>query len=296
MTSPHRIAFIGLGAMGYPMAGHLARAGHEVTVFNRTTARAETWQREHGGRVALTPAAAAQDQDAVMLCVGNDDDVREVTTGGLGALPSMRKGALLIDHTTTSEALATSLGALTDQSGVMFLDAPVSGGQIGAENGALTVMVGAEENSFTEALPLMECYAKSVRRMGPVGTGQLTKMVNQICIAGLLQGLSEGIHFAERAGLDVTAAIEVIAQGAAQSWQMNNRAATMIRGEFDFGFAVDWMRKDLGIAIEAAESVGAVVPVTQLVDSFYADVQDLGGHRWDTSSLIQRLRASVASP
>ena len=294
MTSPHRIAFIGLGAMGYPMAGHLARAGHEVTVFNRTTARAETWQREHGGRVALTPAAAAQDQDAVMLCVGNDDDVREVTTGGLGALPSMRKGALLIDHTTTSEALATSLGALTDQSGVMFLDAPVSGGQIGAENGALTVMVGAEENSFTEALPLMECYAKSVRRMGPVGTGQLTKMVNQICIAGLLQGLSEGIHFAERAGLDVTAAIEVIAQGAAQSWQMNNRAATMIRGEFDFGFAVDWMRKDLGIAIEAAESVGAVVPVTQLVDSFYADVQDLGGHRWDTSSLIQRLRVGVA--
>ena len=196
MTSPHRIAFIGLGAMGYPIAGHLARAGHEVTVFNRTTARAETCQREHGGHVALTPAAAAQDQDAVMLCVGNDDDVREVTTGRLGALPSMRKGALLIDHTTTSEALATSLAALTDQSGVAFIDAPVSGGQIGAENGALTVMVGADERAFTDALPLVECYAKSVRRMGPVGTGQLTKMVNQICIAGLLQGLSEGSHFA----------------------------------------------------------------------------------------------------
>ncbi len=281
--------------MGYPMAGHLARAGHEVTVCNRTTARAKAWQSEHGGHVAPTPAAAAQDQDAVMLCVGNDDDVREVTTGEHGALPSMREGALLIDHTTTSEALATSLARLTDQSGVAFIDAPVSGGQIGAENGALTVMVGADESAFTEALPLMECYAKSVRRMGPVGTGQITKMVNQICIAGLLQGLSEGIHFAERAGLDFTAAIEVIAQGAAQSWQMNNRADTMIRGEFDFGFTVDLMRKDLGIAVEAAQSVGALVPVTQLVDSFYADLQDLGGHRWDTSSLIQRLRAGAVN-
>ncbi|RZO73927.1 MAG: NAD(P)-dependent oxidoreductase [Halieaceae bacterium] len=296
MTSPQRLAFIGLGAMGYPMAGHLARAGHEVTVFNRTAARAEAWQNEYGGHVAPTPAAAAQDQDAVMLCVGNDDDVREVTTGERGALQSMRESALLIDHTTTSEALATSLAALADQSGVAFLDAPVSGGQIGAENGALTVMVGADENAFTGALPLIECYAKSVRRMGPVGAGQLTKMVNQICIAGLLQGLSEGIHFAERAGLDVTAAIEVITQGAAHSWQMSNRAETMIKGEFDFGFAVDWMRKDLGIAIAAAQSVGAEVPVTQLVDSFYADVQDLGGHRWDTSSLIQRLRAGKTMP
>ena len=294
MTSPQRLAFIGLGAMGYPMAGHLARAGHEVTVFNRTAARAEAWQNEYGGHVAPTPVAAAQDQDAVMLCVGNDDDVREVTTGEHGALQSMREGALLIDHTTTSEALTTSLAALADHSGVAFLDAPVSGGQIGAENGVLTVMVGANEQPFTEALSLIECYAKSVRRMAPVGAGQLTKMVNQICIAGLLQGLSEGIHFAERAGLDVTAAMEVIAQGAAQSWQMNNRAETMIRGEFDFGFAVDWMRKDLGIAIEAAQSVGAQVPVTQLVDTFYAEVQDLGGHRWDTSSLIQRLRAGVA--
>ena len=295
MTSPHRIAFIGLGAMGFPMAGHLARAGHEVTVFNRTTARAEAWQSEYGGHVAPTPAAAAKDQDAVMLCVGNDDDVREVTTGEHGALPSMREGALLIDHTTTSEALATSLAVSANQSGAVFLDAPVSGGQIGAENGVLTVMVGADEGAFNKALPLIDCYAKSVRRMGPVGAGQLTKMVNQICIAGLLQGLSEGIHFAECAGLDVRAAMEVIAQGAAQSWQMNNRAETMIRGEFDFGFAVDWMRKDLGIAIEAAQSVGAEVPVTQLVDTFYADVQDLGGHRWDTSSLIQRLRASKAN-
>ena len=295
MTSPHRIAFIGLGAMGYPMAGHLARAGHDVTVFNRTTGRAEAWQSDYGGHVASTPAAAAKDQDAVMLCVGNDDDVREVTLGEHGALSSMREGALLVDHTTTSEALATSLAASANQSGVAFLDAPVSGGQIGAENGVLTVMVGADEGTFTEALPLIECYAKSVRRMGPVGAGQLTKMVNQICIAGLLQGLSEGIHFAERAGLDVTAAMEVIAQGAAQSWQMNNRAETMIRGEFDFGFAVDWMRKDLGIAIEAAQSVGAEVPVTQLVDTFYEDVQRLGGHRWDTSSLIQRLRAGEAN-
>jgi len=281
--------------MGYPMAGHLARAGHEVTVFNRTAARAEAWQDQYGGHVAPTAVAAAQEQDAVMLCVGNDDDVREVTSGEHGAIQSMREGALLIDHTTTSEALATSLAALADQSGVAFLDAPVSGGQIGAENGVLTVMVGADEEAFAEALPLIECYAKGVRRMGPVGAGQLTKMVNQICIAGLLQGLSEGIHFAERAGLDVTAAVEVIAQGAAQSWQMNNRSETMIKGEFDFGFAVDWMRKDLGIAIEAAKSVGAEVPVTQLVDTFYAEVQDLGGHRWDTSSLIQRLRAGEAN-
>jgi 3-hydroxyisobutyrate dehydrogenase len=203
----------------------------------------------------------------------------------------MQKGALLIDHTTTSQALATSLADLAKQSGAQFLDAPVSGGQIGAENGVLTIMVGAEEDAFSGALPLIECYAKSIRRMGPVGAGQLTKMVNQICIAGLLQGLSEGIHFAERAGLDVVSAMEVIAQGAAQSWQMNNRAETMIKGEFNFGFAVDWMRKDLGIAIEAAQSIGAEVPVTQLVDTFYAEVQDLGGHRWDTSSLIQRLRA-----
>lgn len=228
-----------------------------------------------------------------MICVGNDDDVLAVTTGDEGALKTLPEGALLIDHTTTSEALAISLAETASESGVTFLDAPVSGGQIGAQNGVLTVMAGGNETAFQSALPLIECYAKSVKRMGPVGAGQLTKMVNQICIAGLLQGLSEGIHFAERAGLDVTAAMEVIAQGAAQSWQMNNRASTMIAGEFDFGFAVDWMRKDLGIAIAAAEKVGAAVPVTQLVDGFYAEVQHLGGQRWDTSSLVQRLRAQA---
>ena len=293
MTMPKRIAFIGLGAMGFPMAGHLAKTGHNVTVFNRTAERARAWQAEYGGQIAATPAEAAEHQDAVMICVGNDDDVLAVTTGDEGALKTLPEGALLIDHTTTSEALAISLAEIASESGVAFLDAPVSGGQIGAENGVLTVMAGGDETAFHSALPLLECYAKSVKRMGPVGSGQLTKMVNQICIAGLLQGLSEGIHFAERAGLDVTAAMEVIAQGAAQSWQMNNRASTMIAGEFDFGFAVDWMRKDLGIAIAAAEKVGAPVPVTQLVDGFYADVQNLGGRRWDTSSLVQRLRAQT---
>ena len=293
MTMPKRIAFIGLGAMGFPMAGHLAKTGHNVTVFNRTAERASAWQAEYGGQIAATPAKAAEQQDAVMICVGNDDDVLAVTTGDEGALKTLPEGALLIDHTTTSEALAISLAEIASESGVAFLDAPVSGGQIGAENGVLTVMAGGDETAFQSALPLLECYAKSVKRMGPVGAGQLTKMVNQICIAGLLQGLSEGIHFAERAGLDVTAVMEVIAQGAAQSWQMNNRASTMIAGEFDFGFAVDWMRKDLGIAIAAAEKVGAPVPVTQVVDGFYADVQNLGGRRWDTSSLIQRLRAQA---
>jgi 3-hydroxyisobutyrate dehydrogenase len=293
MTMPKRIAFIGLGAMGFPMAGHLAKTGHNVTVFNRTAERASAWQAEYGGQIAATPAKAAEQQDAVMICVGNDDDVLAVTTGDEGALKTLPEGALLIDHTTTSEALAISLAEIASESGVAFLDAPVSGGQIGAKNGVLTVMAGGDETAFQSALPLLECYAKSVKRMGPVGTGQLTKMVNQICIAGLLQGLSEGIHFAERAGLDVTAVMEVIAQGAAQSWQMNNRASTMIAGEFDFGFAVDWMRKDLGIAIAAAEKVGAPVPVTQVVDGFYADVQNLGGRRWDTSSLIQRLRAQT---
>jgi 3-hydroxyisobutyrate dehydrogenase len=293
MIMPKRIAFIGLGAMGFPMAGHLAKTGHNVTVFNRTAERASAWQAKYGGQIAATPAKAAEQQDAVMICVGNDDDVLAVTTGDEGALKTLPEGALLIDHTTTSEALAISLAEIASESGAAFLDAPVSGGQIGAKNGVLTVMAGGDETAFQSALPLLECYAKSVKRMGPVGTGQLTKMVNQICIAGLLQGLSEGIHFAERAGLDVTAAMEVIAQGAAQSWQMNNRASTMIAGEFDFGFAVDWMRKDLGIAIAAAEKVGAPVPVTQVVDGFYADVQNLGGRRWDTSSLIQRLRAQT---
>ncbi len=294
MTSAKRVAFIGLGAMGYPMAGHLATVGHTVTVFNRTQERAQGWQDQYGGAVAATPAEAAEGQDAVMLCVGNDDDVREVTCGSDGALQALPKGSLLIDHTTTSRELAIAMAKQAAASGVDFLDAPVSGGQIGAETGALTIMVGAHENTYAAAKPLMACYAKSIRLMGGVGSGQLTKMVNQICIAGLLQGLSEGLHFAERAGLDVAGAVEVIGQGAAQSWQMNNRASTMIAGEFDFGFAVDWMRKDLGIAIETAQAVGAAIPVTELVDSFYAEVQDLGGRRWDTSSLIQRLRAQTS--
>jgi len=294
MTSAKRVAFIGLGAMGYPMAGHLATLGHTVTVFNRTQERAQGWQDQYGGAVAATPAEAAEGQDAVMLCVGNDDDVREVTCGSDGALQALPKGSLLIDHTTTSRELAIAMAKQAAASGVDFLDAPVSGGQIGAETGALTIMVGAHENTYAAAKPLMACYAKSIRLMGGVGSGQLTKMVNQICIAGLLQGLSEGLHFAERAGLDVAGAVEVIGQGAAQSWQMNNRASTMIAGEFDFGFAVDWMRKDLGIAIETAQAVGAAIPVTELVDSFYAEVQDLGGRRWDTSSLIQRLRAQTS--
>ena len=290
MTSVKRVAFVGLGAMGYPMAGHLVAAGHSVTVFNRTPERAQRWQDQYGGAVAATPAEAAEGQDAVMLCVGNDDDVREVACGTHGVLRALPRGSLVIDHTTTSQALAIAVAREAASFGVDFLDAPVSGGQIGAETGALTIMVGANEDTYGVAEPLMACYAKSMRLMGGVGSGQLTKMVNQICIAGLLQGLSEGLHFAERAGLDVAGAVEVIAQGAAQSWQMNNRANTMIAGDFDFGFAVDWMRKDLGIAIDAAHQVGAAVPVTELVDRFYADVQDLGGRRWDTSSLIQRLR------
>lgn len=293
MTSVKRVAFVGLGAMGYPMAGHLVAAGHSVTVFNRTPERAQRWQDQYGGAVAATPAEAAEGQDAVMLCVGNDDDVREVACGTHGVLRALPRGSLVIDHTTTSQALAIAVAREAASFGVDFLDAPVSGGQIGAETGALTIMVGANEDTYGVAEPLMACYAKSMRLMGGVGSGQLTKMVNQICIAGLLQGLSEGLHFAERAGLDVAGAVEVIAQGAAQSWQMNNRANTMIAGDFDFGFAVDWMRKDLGIAIDAAHQVGAAVPVTELVDRFYADVQDLGGRRWDTSSLIQRLRAQA---
>ena len=286
-----QIAFIGLGAMGYPMAGHLAQAGHAVTVFNRTHARAEAWRREFGGAVASTPAEAAAKKDAVMICVGNDNDVLSVTTSDTGVLKTLSAGALLIDHTTTSEALAVSLSDTARQTGVGFLDAPVSGGQIGAEKGALTVMVGATEPDYQNAVALIGCYAKCVRHMGAPGTGQLTKMVNQICIAGLVQGLAEGIHFAERVGLDASRVIEVIAQGAAQSWQMDNRASTMIAGKFDFGFAVDWMRKDLGIVIDAARAANINVPVTELVDGFYADVQALGGNRWDTSSRIQRLRA-----
>jgi len=296
MTVSQHVAFIGLGAMGYPMAGHLANAGHRVTVFNRTPERAQRWLSEFEGNLASTPAEAAAGADAIMICVGNDQDVREVTTGPEGALAALTPGALIIDHTTTSQALAVEIAATAADNAVSFLDAPVSGGQIGATNGVLTIMAGGTDEAFAAARPLMSSYAKSLRHMGPVGTGQLTKMVNQICIAGLLQGLSEGIHFAELAGLDVAGVIDVISQGAAQSWQMDNRASTMIEGEFDFGFAVDWMRKDLGIAIEAARAVGAAVPVTELVDHYYAEVQALGGNRWDTSSLIQRLRAGEKRP
>ncbi|MEZ5585230.1 MAG: NAD(P)-dependent oxidoreductase [Candidatus Competibacteraceae bacterium] len=286
-----KIAFIGLGVMGYPMAGHLAKAGHRVTVFNRTSAKAEQWVTQHGGQAAATPAQAAKDAALVFACVGNDDDLRQVSLGAEGALHGMSAGAVFIDHTTTSAEVAGELDLAAKERGLAFIDAPVSGGQAGAENGILTVMAGADEEAFARAEPIIKSYALSVKRMGPVGSGQLTKMVNQICIAGLLQGLAEGLHFAKVAGLNPKAVVEVIGKGAAQSWQMDNRAATMIDGRFDFGFAVDWMRKDLGIALTAARQNGARLPVTALVDQLYAEVQSLGGGRWDTSSLIARLEA-----
>ena len=286
-----KVAFIGLGVMGYPMAGHLAKAGHEVTVFNRTPARAERWLAEFPGRLALTPAAAAQEAAFVFACVGRDDDVRQITVGPAGAFQSMPAGAVFIDHTTTSAQLARELATRAGESHLVFLDAPVSGGQVGAEQGILTVMVGGDEAAFETAKPAMTAYARSVQRLGPAGSGQLAKMVNQICIAGLLQGLAEGLHFAKRAGLDPAAVVEVIAKGAARSWQMDNRSASMIEGRFDFGFAVEWMRKDLAIALDEARRNGAHLPVTALVDQFYGEVQALGGQRWDTSSLIARLEA-----
>ena len=289
-TQTRRIAFIGLGAMGFPMAGHLARAGHTVTVYNRTPARAQAWHNVYGGKIAATPAEAAAGQDAVMLCVGNDDDVLAVSTSDLGVLQTLPAGALLIDHTTTSESLAKSLAETARERQVRFLDAPVSGGQIGAEKGALTVMVGADEADYRAALPLIECYAKCVRHMGPHGTGQLTKMVNQICIAGLVQGLSEGINFAQRAGLDVGSVVDTISKGAAGSWQMENRAQTMADGVFDYGFALDWMRKDLRICFEEAAANGSALPVTEIVDGYYEQLQELGLGRWDTSTLIHLLR------
>jgi 3-hydroxyisobutyrate dehydrogenase-like beta-hydroxyacid dehydrogenase len=284
------LAFVGLGVMGYPMAGHLTRAGHSVRVYNRTAARAESWCAEHGGAAAPTPREAADGAAVVMLCVGNDADVRSVVYGAEGVLAGMQAGAVLVDHTTASAELAEELARATAAQGCGFLDAPVSGGQAGAQNGVLTMMVGGAEDTFARAEPVLACYARTIRRMGPAGAGQLAKMVNQICIAGVLQGLAEGLRFAERAGLDPLAVVEVIAKGAAQSWQMENRAPTMIKGEFSFGFAVDWMRKDLGIALETARRTGTTLPLTALVDQFYGDVQRLGGGRWDTSSLIQRLR------
>lgn len=286
-----KVAFIGLGVMGYPMAGHLAKHGHQVTVYNRTTTKAECWVAEYGQQFAISPAEAAHNADFVCSCVGNDDDVRQVLLGERGALSSMHSGSVLIDHTTASAMLAREVGIQAQEKGVAFLDAPVSGGQAGAENGVLTVMVGANDiNAFERASEIMNCYARAVKHMGAVGTGQLTKMVNQICIAGLLQGLAEGLHFAQSAGLDGQAVIDAISKGAAQSWQMENRYETMLAGKFDFGFAVDWIRKDLAMVLAEARQNGAQLPVTALVDQFYADVQQMGGGRWDTSSLIARLQ------
>ncbi|MFM7120064.1 MAG: NAD(P)-dependent oxidoreductase [Gammaproteobacteria bacterium] len=288
MSDARTIGFVGLGVMGYPMAGHLARAGHRLRVFNRTTSRANAWAAQHGGLAVATPRDAATGADCVLVCVGNDDDVRAVAYGADGILAGLARDATLIDHTTASAELARELAAAAADVGAGWLDAPVSGGQAGAENGKLTVMVGGDADVLRRAQPVLEIFARAVRLMGPAGAGQLTKMVNQICIAGVLQGLSEGLHFAERAGLDPLAVVDVIAKGAAQSWQMENRAPTMVRREFDFGFAVDWMRKDLRIALEAARGNGARLPLTALVDQFYADVQALGGGRNDTSSLIRR--------
>tara|TARA_R110000868_G_scaffold39980_12_gene138660 strand:+ start:1055 stop:1939 length:885 start_codon:yes stop_codon:yes gene_type:complete len=283
------VAFLGLGVMGYPMAGHLIKAGHTVTVYNRTSARASAFVAEHGGRAAKTPREAAVGADIVFACVGNDDDVRAVTLGADGAFAGMARGSIFVDHTTASATLARELDAAARDAGIGFVDAPVSGGQAGAEKGILTVMCGGDDATYAKAEPVIASYARACRLMGPAGAGQLTKMVNQICIAGLVEGLSEGIHFATRAGLDPAAVIDVISKGAAQSWQMENRYKTMIAGEFEHGFAVDWMRKDLSICLTEARNNGAQLPVTALVDQFYADVQSMGGNRWDTSSLVARL-------
>jgi 3-hydroxyisobutyrate dehydrogenase-like beta-hydroxyacid dehydrogenase len=284
-----KLAFLGLGVMGFPMAGHLARAGHDVTVYNRSAPKAQKWVETCGGTHAATPAAAARGADIVMMCVGNDDDVRAVATGADGALSGMAAGAILVDHTTASAEVAREVFAAAHAKGIGFLDAPVSGGQAGAENGKLTIMVGGEPAVFTRAEGVLATYARAVTLMGSAGSGQLTKMVNQICIAGLVEALSEGIHFAMRAGLDPERVLDVISKGAAQSWQMENRGKTMIAGKFDFGFAVDWMRKDLAICLTEARRNGAMLPVTAVVDQFYAQLQARGGGRADTSSLIRLL-------
>jgi 3-hydroxyisobutyrate dehydrogenase-like beta-hydroxyacid dehydrogenase len=285
-----RVAFLCLGTMGYPMAGHLARSGHAVSVYNRTAERAESWVGEFGGSSAATPRQVVSGVDVAFVCSGNDSDVRDVVLGPDGALSGLRSGAVLVDHTTGSAELARELAECSREGGVGFLDAPVSGGQSGAEQGTLTVMVGGDEATYRDVESTLRCYAKKTSWLGPAGSGQLTKMVNQICIAGLVQALSEGLDFARRAGLDPERVVDVISQGAAQSWQMDNRAATMISSEFDFGFAVDWMRKDLGIALAEARRNGARLEVTERVDAFYAEVQAAGGARWDTSSLINRLK------
>jgi 3-hydroxyisobutyrate dehydrogenase-like beta-hydroxyacid dehydrogenase len=288
--TPHKVAFLGLGVMGYPMAGHLARAGHHVTVFNRTAKKAERWVEEYGGNVAKTPREAAAGAQIVFACVGNDDDLRSVVLGADGAFAGMAKDAVFVDNTTASAEIARELYAEARKLGLHFVDAPVSGGQAGAVNGQLTVMCGGDAAAFERIRPVAMAYAKAVTLIGPSGSGQFAKMVNQICIAGLLQGLSEGINFGLAAGLDMKLVLQVIGKGAAQSWQMDNRGTTMIDDKFDFGFAVDWMRKDLGLCLDEARRNGAPLPVSALVDQFYADVQAMGGGRWDTSSLIRRLR------
>ena len=285
-----KVAFIGLGVMGFPMAGHLKeKGGHDVTVYNRTASKADDWVKKYGGKSAATPAEAARDADFVFTCVGNDDDLRSVTVTETGVLAGMRSGALLFDNTTASAEVARDLDAAAKDSGIGFIDAPVSGGQAGAENGALTVMCGGDEATFGKPKPVIDAYARMVGLMGPVGSGQLTKMMNQICIAGVVQGLAEAIHFGKQSGLDIEKVIEVISKGAAGSWQMENRYKTMNAGKYDFGFAVDWMRKDLDIVLTEARRNGAKLPLTALVDQFYGDVQAMGGKRWDTSSLLARL-------
>lgn len=296
MTTPLNLAFIGLGVMGAPMASHLAAQGHQLTVYNRSTQKADRWLEQHPSHAkALTPAEAASEAQVVFLCVGNDEDVREVIQGAQGVLQQLKPGSLIIDHTTASAALAQEMAAVCSEKGVDFLDAPVSGGQQGAEKGQLTVMVGGEASAYQCAEPLIKSFAQAVTLMGPSGSGQMTKMVNQICIGGLLQALAEGLHFADQAGLDQQKVIDVISRGAAGSWQMSNRHLTMIAGEYNHGFAVDWMRKDLGICLQQADQLGASLPVTALVDQFYKDVQNLGGGRWDTSSLLKRLESLYAS-
>ena len=289
-SAPARVAFLGLGVMGYPMAGHLAQAGHQVTVYNRNPSKSQAWMKEFGHASAATPREAAASADLVFMCVGNDDDLRSVVLGADGALAGMKKGAVLVDHTTASANVARELHALAAEKGVAFIDAPVSGGQGGAQNGLLTVMCGGDQIAFDRVKPVAMAFSRSFALMGAPGAGQLTKMVNQICIAGLVQGLSEGIAFGMRAGLNMEQVLDVIGKGAAQSWQMDNRGKTMAADKFDFGFAVDWMRKDLGLVMDEAKRNGARVPVTALVDQFYADVQQMGGNRWDTSSLIKRLK------
>ncbi|PCJ42683.1 MAG: oxidoreductase [SAR86 cluster bacterium] len=285
----HKVAFIGLGVMGFPMAGHLANAGHQVTVYNRSPEKASSWANTYPGTTAATPAAAVEGADFIFSCVGNDEDLRSVTTGEDGAFANVKPGAIFIDNTTTSAEIARELSEVASNSGFIFLDAPVSGGQAGAENGKLTVMMGGDEAAFNTAKPVIEAFAANVQLIGPSGYGQLCKMVNQLCIAGVVQGLSEGIHFAKRAELDIEKVISVISKGAAQSWQMENRYKTMTANEFEFGFAVDWMRKDLGIALQEAEKNGASLPVTKIVDGYYAQIQKNGGNRWDTSSLLTLL-------